>query len=52
MPTSLYSLLVFSHSVLGYELNWAKEADEFKRAAEEAARQARDIDALEGFKGL
>ena len=52
MPTSLYSLLVFSHSVLGYELNWAKEADELKRAAEEAARHARETEPPESFKGL
>ncbi len=52
MRTSLFSLLVYSPSTLGYESPWLKEADDLTRAAEEADRQAQNTDPLEGFAGL
>jgi hypothetical protein len=52
MRTSLFSLLVFSPSALGYESPWLKEADDLTRAAKEEDQRARDADPLEGFAGL
>ncbi len=53
MRTSLFSVLIFSPSTLGYESPWLKEAEDLTRAAaEEAERQARNADPLEGFGGL
>jgi len=37
---SFFAVLVLSPSLFGNELLWQKEADEFRRAAEEAERQA------------
>jgi hypothetical protein len=49
MRTSLFSLLVYAPSTLGYESPWLKEAEDLTRAAEEAERQAREANPLEGF---
>jgi hypothetical protein len=53
---SLFSLLVFSPSMLDYESPWLKEAEDLTRAAEEASEEAaraeREADPLEGFAGL
>jgi hypothetical protein len=39
MHMSFFSVLVLSPSLFGYELAWQKEADELRRAADEAERQ-------------
>jgi hypothetical protein len=52
MRTSLFSLLVYSPSTLGYEAPWLKEAVELTRAAKEADQRARDANPLEGFAGF
>ncbi len=52
MCTSLFSVLVFSPSTLGYESPWLKEADDLTREAKEAELHARDADPLEGFGRL
>ncbi len=52
MRTSLFSLLVYSPSTLGYESPWLKEADDLTRGAEEADQRTRDAEPLEGFFGL
>ena len=40
MHMSFFSVLVLSPSLFGYESAWQKEADEVRRAADEAERQA------------
>jgi hypothetical protein len=52
MRTSLFSLLVYSPSTLGYESPWLKEAEDLTRAAEEAERQHPETDPMESFAGL
>ena len=52
MRTSLFSLLVYSPSTLGYESPWLKEADDLTRAAKEADQRVRDANPLEGFAGF
>ena len=42
MHISLFSGLVLSPSLLGYELAWQKEADEVSRAADEGERLSRE----------
>jgi hypothetical protein len=53
MCTSLFSVLVYSPSTLGYESPWLKEADDLTRGAEDAERKAREAaDPLDGSVGL
>jgi hypothetical protein len=53
MCTSLFSVLVYSPSTLGYESPWLKEADDLARAAEEAELRSREgANPLEAFGGL
>ena len=40
MHMSFFSVLVLSPSLFGYESAWQKEADELRRAADKAERQA------------
>jgi hypothetical protein len=37
---SFFAVLVLSPSLFGYDLAWQKEADDFRRATDEAERQA------------
>ena len=52
MPSSLYSLLVFSHSVLGYDLNWVKEAEILAQANADSRGDAQEAREAESFIGL
>ncbi len=51
MSKSLFSVLVFSPSTVGYESPWMKEADDLKDAAEKRAERESLIVMAKGDEG-
>lgn len=51
MSKSLFSVLVFSPSTVGYESPWMKEADDLKDAAKRRAERESRVVIVKGDEG-